>query len=375
MTTFTLDWVEAVALAALRRAGASEGQAAPVARSIRAAEAEGTRGIGLGYLPFYCGHLRVGKIVGDAEPRLERTAPAAHRVDAGGGFAHPAFEAGEAVLVEDARRQGLAMLGVAGAYACGVVGYFCDRLARQGLVSLAVTNASSTMAPWGGRRPFFGINPYAFGAPRRGDPLIVDSSSSATAFVNLAMAAAEGRPIPETWALDAQGHLTTDAEAGMAGSMAPAGGHKGAALALMVEVLAAGLTGACWSYEASSLGSDEGGPPGLGQTFLAIRPRRARADGLRRAVGGDARGDDAGGGHPRAGRPAPCRAPAGGARGGRGGRGAPRDPARADRQGRPGSGGDMGGIDLVRRASRRASGRSSGARWPRNPSAGSRISG
>lgn len=276
----SLEEVEALALDALRRAGASDPQAAPVARSIRAAEAEGARGIGLGYLPFYCGHLRVGKIRGDAAPRLERTAPAAHRVDAGGGFAHPAYEAGEAALIEDARAQGIAVLGVSGAYACGVVGHFVDRLARAGLVGLAVTNASSTMAPWGGSRPFFGTNPYAFGAPRRGDPLIVDSSSSATAFVNLATAAAEGRAIPEGWALDADGRPTTDPEAGMAGSIAPAGGHKGAVLALMVEVLAAGLTGASWSFEASSLGDDEGGPPGLGQTFLAIRPDALGATGF-----------------------------------------------------------------------------------------------
>ena len=65
----------------------------------------------------------------------------------------------------------------------------------------------------------------------------------------------------------------------MAGSIAPAGGHKGAALALMVEVMAAGLTGANWSYKASSLGDDHGGPPRLGQTLIAIRP-----DGL--GVGG-----------------------------------------------------------------------------------------
>ena len=102
---------------------------------------------------------------------------------------------------------------------------------------------------------------------------MVDSFSSATAFVNLAEAAAEGRAIPETWALDAEGHPTTDAAAGMAGSIAPAGGHEGAALALVVEVLAAGLTGAAsWSHEASSLGDDEGGLPRLGQSFLAIRP-------------------------------------------------------------------------------------------------------
>ncbi len=268
----TLDEVEAAARAALVAAGASAAQAGPVALSIRDAEAEGARGIGLGYLPYYCGHLRVGKIARDAVPVVDRPLPGRLAVDARGGFAHPAYMAGEGALIEAALSQGVALLTVRGAYACGVLGWFADRLARAGLVALAATNASATMAAWGGARPFFGTNPWAFGAPAQGDPLVIDSSSSATAFVSLASAAAEGRPLPEGWALDAQGRPTTDPEAGMAGTIAPAGGHKGAALALMVEVLSAGLAGANWSHEASSLGDDAGGPPGLGQTFLAIRP-------------------------------------------------------------------------------------------------------
>ncbi|WP_309665329.1 Ldh family oxidoreductase [Tabrizicola sp.] len=268
----TLDEVEAIAQAALQRAGASVLQAGAVARSIRAAEAEGTRAIGLGYLQWYVGHLKVGKILGQAVPVVSMKRPGMIHVDAAGGFAHPAYEAGEAALVTAARSQGIAVLGVAGGYACGVLGYFSDRLAREGLVSIAVTNASSTMAPWGGSLPFFGTNPWAFGAPRTADALVIDSSSSATAFVNLATAAAEGRPIPVHWALDRDGNPTTNAAEGMAGSIAPSGGHKGAALALMVEILAAGLTGANWSFQASSLGDDVGGPPRLGQSFIAIDP-------------------------------------------------------------------------------------------------------
>lgn len=271
----TLDDVERIARAALTRAGASGLQSAAVARSTRAAEAEGTRGIGLGYLPFYCQHLKVGKIIGEAVPTVTRPSPAMVRVDAENGFAHPAFEAGEAALVDAASAQGIALLGITNAYACGVLGYFTDRLARAGLMAVMTANASSTMAPWGGKTPFFGTNPWSFAAPRVGDPLVIDSASSATAFVNLANAAAAGEAIPPTWALDATGQPTTDPEAGMAGSIAPAGGHKGAALALMVEVLSAGLTGAHWSFEASSLGDDAGGPPQLGQTIIAIR-----ADGL-----------------------------------------------------------------------------------------------
>lgn len=275
----SLDEIEELAHAALVRSGATDTQAAPVARSIRAAEAEGTRGIGLGYLPFYCRHLLIGKIHGDAVPVLSTPAPALVRVDAANGFAHPAYEVGESVLIDTARAQGIALMGISNAYACGVLGYFTDRLARAGLLAIMFANASSTMAPWGGRAPFFGTNPWSFAAPRAADPLVIDSSSSATAFVNVADAAAANKDIPATWAFDADGNPTTDAAAALAGSLAPAGGHKGAGLALMVEVMAAGLTGSNWSYQASSLGDDEGGPPRLGQTLIAIRPDGLTGEG------------------------------------------------------------------------------------------------
>lgn len=270
--SLSLDQVEDIANQCLIACGASSAQAAAVARSIRDAEAEGSRGIGLGYLPWYCGHLRVGKIAGQARPVLSRHAAGSLRVDAADGFAHPAFEAAETALIEAARAQGIAILGITNAYACGVLGYFTARLARQGLVALMFANASSTMAPWGGRKAFFGTNPWSMAAPRGGAPLILDSSSAATAYVNLASAAAQNTPLPPNWALDAKGQPTTDPHAALKGTIAPAGGHKGSALALMVEVLAAGLTGAHWSHEASSLGDDLGGPPRLGQSIIAIQP-------------------------------------------------------------------------------------------------------
>ncbi|MCC5975474.1 MAG: Ldh family oxidoreductase [Rubellimicrobium sp.] len=276
----TLDRVEEVARTCLLASGASPLQAGPVALSIREAEAEGTRGIGLGYLPWYCGHLKVGKIAGDAVPVVTTPAPALVAVDASDGFAHPAFLAGEEALIAAADAQGIAAMGIVNAYACGVLGWFTARLAERGLVALMFANASATMAPWGGRVPFFGTNPWSMAAPRRGAPLILDSSSSATAFVNLADAAARGEAIPAHWAMDEAGRPTTDAARGMAGSIAPAGGHKGAALALMVEVLAAGLTGAHFSHQASSLGDDAGGPPRLGQTIIAIRAGALGATGL-----------------------------------------------------------------------------------------------
>ena len=271
----TLPEVFDLSKAALIGVGTSPRNAESVADSIREAEADGIRNVGLAYLPFYCEHVLCGKVDGAAEPMVQETSASAVMVDARCGFAHPAYRTGEAALLERARQSGLAGLGVTNAYANGVVGYFVDRIARAGLLGLAVTNSSAAVAPWGGTKPFFGTNPIAFGIPRADQPpTIVDQSTSATAFVNLAQAAANDEAIPSSWALDPSGTPTSDPHEALRGSLQPIAGYKGSNLALMVEVLAAGLTGAQWSFEASSLGTNDGGPPRLGQFYLAIDPQR-----------------------------------------------------------------------------------------------------
>lgn len=271
--TLTLQEVDYLSRAALMGCGVSEPNAASVARSIREAEAEGIRNVGLAYLPHYCEHALCGKVDGQATPALRQTAPGALLVDAKQGFAHPAYEAGEEQLFALARSQGIAALGAANSYASGVIGYFARRIAGAGLIGLVFTNASASIAPWGGAKPLFGTNPLAFGVPRRGgSPIVIDQSSSTTARVNVVHAAQRGESIPESWALDSQGRPTSDPNEGLKGSIAPLGGHKGAGLALMVEVLAAGLVGANWSFQASPLGNNEGGPPNIGQLFIAIDP-------------------------------------------------------------------------------------------------------
>ena len=128
-------------------------------------------------------------------------------------------------------------------------------------------------APWGGSKGVFGTNPIAFAAPRRsGPPLVIDLSLSKVARGKVMLAAKQDEPIPEGWALDANGQPTTDAEAAMQGTMLPMGDAKGAALVLMVEILAAALTGARFGFEASSFFTAEGAPPGVGQFLVAVDP-------------------------------------------------------------------------------------------------------
>ena len=113
----------------------------------------------------------------------------------------------------------------------------------------------------------------AFGVPVEGaPPLIIDQSSSATAFVNIRAAAEAGKDIPPGWALDAEGWPTTDPNAAMQGALLAFGGNRGANVALMVELLSAGINGANWSLDAPPFGVGSEGP-GTGMTVVAIAPR------------------------------------------------------------------------------------------------------
>jgi (2R)-3-sulfolactate dehydrogenase (NADP+) len=273
MRSFTLDEIEALTYDALTRAGAADHQARPVARSIRRAEADDMRPVGLGFLPIYLGHLRSGRVDGEAQPEMSLPRAAVVTVDARHGFAHPAFEAGLEALVDAALRCGMATLAITRSYSIGVLGHPAEDIAARGLVALAASNAPPNMTAWGGKRKIFGTNPIAFAVPRDGaPPLLVDQASTMVTRVALVAAATAERPIPESWAFDAEGRPTTDAKVALQGSMAPAGGVKGANIALLVELLAAGLAGANLSMDVQPYGIAEGPPPEVGQMLLAFDP-------------------------------------------------------------------------------------------------------
>lgn len=277
----TLDDVEVLAHRRLMAAGASEAVAASVARSTRKAERDGLRSHGLLYVPIYAEHLECGKVATDAIPVVTTPRPAAVRVDAANGFAHPAIDAGWIAFTDAARHCGVSALSLHKSYNCGVLGHHAERLAEDGLVGLCFTHAPASIAPTGGTRPVIGTNPFAVAVPdgKGGARLVIDQSASAIAKSEILLRSRDGRSIEAGWALDAEGRETTDADAALAGSMLPAGGQKGFGVGLMVEIFAAALSGANLSSEASPFSGTKGGPPGTGQFFLAVDPA---------AFGGDA---------------------------------------------------------------------------------------
>ena len=268
----SLAQVEALTRRALIACGVDPRNEASITASVVAAEAEGIHSHGLARLPTYCEHAKVGKIDGKARPVLDSPKPGLVRVDAKGGFAHPAIEFGLPALCEAARAQGIAALAVSNSYNCGVVGYHVERIAQEGLLALGFVNAPASIAPMGGTKPVFGTNPIAIAVPRAGrEPLVLDQSSSVVAKSEIVVHQQRGEPIPLGWALDRDGNPTTDPKAALAGgTMVPAGGYKGAGLALIVEIFAAWLTSANLSIDASSFADNLGGSPRTGQCFIAI---------------------------------------------------------------------------------------------------------
>lgn len=265
--------LEALIGRALRAAGTAPANAASVARALTQAEIDGQKGHGLSRVPSYAAQAKAGKVDGFATPAVYQPRLGTLMIDVKHGFVFPAVDLAVQLLPGLALQTGIAAAGFVRSHHFGVVGRHVERLAEAGLVALAFANTPKAIAPWGGRRQLYGTNPVGFAAPCQGQPpIVIDLALSQVARGKILTAAQRGEAVPTTWATDADGRPTSDAKAALRGALQPIGGAKGAALALMVEILAVGLTGATLSAAASSFFDADGPPPAVGQLLIAIDP-------------------------------------------------------------------------------------------------------
>jgi (2R)-3-sulfolactate dehydrogenase (NADP+) len=286
MPLIPLDRIADQTRAALLRHGAAGWIADAVTAAVVEAEATGNRICGLYYVESYCLQLQSGRVRGDVEPRVSRPRPGFVQVDGRMGFAQPAFARALPEAVAAARENGTAALAVGHTHTCTSVGYFTGQIARAGLIGLGMTNASPVVAPPGGKSRVIGTNPIAFSVPdgQGGVALQFDQSTTTVALGRITMAKAAGEPIPEGWALDAEGRPTTDPAAALGGSLVSMGGYKGWGFGLMAEILAAAMTDSVLSQDVGALKAPDGPPHDLGQFYLLIDPGLAEDFGARIAT-------------------------------------------------------------------------------------------
>jgi (2R)-3-sulfolactate dehydrogenase (NADP+) len=267
---------------ACRAAGASEDVARSLALATVSAEALGKSGIGFAHLVDYLAAFREGRIDGRADPVVTSAAPAAIHCDARGGIAQLGFDRVFDDLCRRAETFGLALFAQSASYTTGELGYYPRRLAEAGLAAFAATSGPALITVAGAKTPVYCTNPLAFAAALDdGPPLLIDQASSATAFVELRRYADRGEALPPGWAVDAEGLPTTDPTAAMRGALLAFGGARGANIALMVEVMAAGLAGANWALDAPSFTKGDRSP-GAGLLVIAIAPALLAPDFGRR---------------------------------------------------------------------------------------------
>jgi LDH2 family malate/lactate/ureidoglycolate dehydrogenase len=256
----------------LQAAGAPVADADTVAENLTDAHLRGVDSHGVTRLiKIYVERLEAGIVNPRPQPRIVHEAPGMALVDADNGLGAVAGSYAMRVCLEKARGAGTAWVGVHNSNHFGACAFYTNRIAAEGMVGIALTNAPATMAPWGGIEPYLGTNPIGFSVPTRdGTPISVDMATSVAARGYILLAAAKGEPIPAGWAQDKRGQPTTDAKEALEGTVLPMAGHKGYALALMIDLLSGVLTGAGFGRLIGQLYGDFQHPQNVGHLIGAI---------------------------------------------------------------------------------------------------------
>ena len=275
MVHIPLDQLLTLAHTVLLRLGLSEAHAGAMARVIVAGQRDACQSHGV-YRLTSCAHtVRTGKVDLQALPQLQAGLSPVVRVDAQGAFSPLAFEQGLPALVEATKRHGMGALVINRCVHFSALWPEIEAITAHGFSALALTPSHAWVAPEGGHQPVFGTNPIAFGWPRPGPyPYVFDFATSAIARGDLELHRRAGQPLPEGCGVDAEGNPSTDPVAVARGAMRTFGGHKGSALATMVELMAGTLIGDWTSREAIAHDAGAGATPLHGELILAFDPAR-----------------------------------------------------------------------------------------------------
>jgi len=271
----TLDEARVLATECLLANGCDAANAEAIADSMIRAEADVCESHGLFRVPGYLAALESGKVNGKSDPKIETSAPGILRMDGDGGFTPLALLRGEKPLAELAKKTGIAALAIVNTYHVSALWQEVESLAEHGLAALAVHASKAAVAPFGGRKPFFGTDPMAFAWPRRdGPPMAFDQASSVRAKGEVLVAARDGDEMEPGVGIGLDGAHTTDPNEILKGALLTFGGYKGASIGLMIELLSSSLIGEWAAYEQKERDNNDGGPTRGGELIVAFDPDR-----------------------------------------------------------------------------------------------------
>ncbi|MFC0625260.1 Ldh family oxidoreductase [Kribbella deserti] len=267
------EWLEQTVTAIFTALDFSPADARSIATALVDADLRGVRSHGVMLVPMYVERLRAGGVTRECEVEVCHDAGAALVVDARGGMGQLSSPQAMGLAIERAGRYGIGMVSVRHAHHFGAASRWAIQAAEAGCLGVAMSNTTPLMPAPGGAERVVGNNPLAVAVPTEaGVEIVLDMALSAVALGKVRMAAAAGRPIPDTWATDPSGTPTTDPEQALLGMLLPAAGHKGFGLALIIDILTGVLSGGGWGDQVRPLYREPGSPNDCAHLFLAIDP-------------------------------------------------------------------------------------------------------
>jgi LDH2 family malate/lactate/ureidoglycolate dehydrogenase len=286
----SLQQLTAWCAAAFGRVGVPDDAAGVVATALVEAEARGIESHGVRMLPGYVARLQSGGFNASARPQLVRDGPAVALLDGQNGLGPLVATRAMELAIQKARSAGIGVCAASNSNHYGAAACYALLACRQGLIGLATTNSVAAVVPPGGRVGRVSNTATAYAIPADEEPpLVLDISMSTAARSRFAINAERGLPLPEGWAVDAEGRPTTDAGAGLGGYLLPLGsptaGHKGFGLAMLMDTLAGVLSGARFGIDLQRMTNDDPRPYGIGHFLLAVDPSWfGEPDAFRRKV-------------------------------------------------------------------------------------------
>lgn len=274
----TAAQLQGLAERAFRALGLAPADAADAAQVLVLGDLFGHHTHGVSRIESYAERIALGGIDPVADIRVDAVAPAIAMVDGGNGVGPVVGMRALRAAIEAARATGVGLALARNSNHFGAVGPYCWQAAQAGFASIVGSNATTTIAPTGGREARLGNSPLGFGVPDPfGEPFVLDMALSVVARAKIREALRRGEEIPATWATDREGRPTTDPRAALEGFLQPIGGYKGYGLALAVDLFAGLLSGASYLTRVTSWSDRPEAPQDLGHFFIAIDVARLGA--------------------------------------------------------------------------------------------------
>lgn len=263
------DRLREFAAACYRTLGLPDADAALVADSLVQADLWGHPSHGVLRLFWYALRLESGAMSPVTEPEISGKG-ALLTMDGRDGIGQVVAKTAMETAIRAARTHGIGAVAVRNSGHFGTAMYFTRMAARDGCIGYLTANASPAMAPWGGIDKRLGTNPWSWAAPAGRYPtFMLDIANTAVARGKLYAARARGESIPEGWAMDDTGRVTTDPAKGIAGTILPMAGHKGYAIGLVTDMLSGVLSGSAFGTGVTGPYMPEG-RSGAGHLAIAI---------------------------------------------------------------------------------------------------------